>query len=594
MMRSNNIQISRVVSGKTMLSLLSFILSFMLFLPAVHAGNEKTIALVMKALSNPFFSKMEEGARSYANQQKIPLEVFGVERETDVERQISIFENLIARGYGAIVIAPADSKKLVAVCKKAVEKNIIVINIDNPLHQETMKKAGIAIPFVGSDNYLGASMVGDYVKNKLNGGGRVLVIEGIRGVENAELRKNGFIDTVTRDSEIEVVGSESANWHRDEAFSLVTSLLQQHKSIDAIFCANDKMALGALQALDSTGLTGKTLLAGYDNIESVRNEMRNGRIRATVEQHPELMGEYGVRLARQALNGQKVASFEKTPLDLVTHESFNKKIALSISTLDNQFFEILLNGAKEAAQLNGVELKFIDAHNDEAQQLIDTSRLIQENVDILVINPTNTETILPGIEMANKRGVPVITVDRKAEGGNVLCHVSSDNIEGGRLAARILATHLNNKGKIIELEGIPGTSATQDRGAGFNRELQNYPGIDVVMREAANFEREDAKQLMEYLVRQNVEFDAIFAHNDNMILGVIEALENNNIKTKPVLVGFDAIPEAVEAVKLGKLTATIAQQPSAMGRLSIAAAVRYFRGEVLPSAIDVDLSVVSQ
>jgi len=135
----------------------------------VEAGNERTVALIMKALSNPFFFKMKEGAREYAEEENIPLEIFGLERETDVEQQIGIFENLISRGYGAIVIAPADSKRLVPVCKKALDKNIVVINIDNPLQRESMDRFGIDIPFIGSDNRLGAQMIGQYVKNKLYG-----------------------------------------------------------------------------------------------------------------------------------------------------------------------------------------------------------------------------------------------------------------------------------------------------------------------------------------------------------------------------------------------------------------------------------------
>ncbi len=165
------------------------ILYLLFIITIAEAGNERTVALIMKSLSNPFFFKMEAGAREYAQEENIPLEVFGVGRETDVERQIGIFENLISRGYGAIVIAPTDSKRLVPVCKKALDKNIVVINIDNPLHRESMDHLGINIPFVGSDNRLGAQMIGKYVKNELKGRGQVILIEGIRGVENADLRK---------------------------------------------------------------------------------------------------------------------------------------------------------------------------------------------------------------------------------------------------------------------------------------------------------------------------------------------------------------------------------------------------------------------
>jgi ABC-type sugar transport system substrate-binding protein len=438
-------------------------------------------------------------------------------------------------------------------------------------------------------------MVGEYVKARLKGKGRVIVIEGIRGVENAELRKKGFIDAVTTDSKIKIVRSESANWHTDEAFSLASKLFQQHKSIDAIFCANDKMALGVLQALDLIDLAVKTIVAGYDNIESVRNEMRNNRVQATVEQHPELMGEYGVRLAWQALNGQQSPSVTQTPLDLITHESFNKKIALSVSSLDNSFFQFLLQGAQKAAELHGVALQFADAKNDDAKQLVDISKFIKEKVNLIIINPTNTEMISHGIEMANKKRIPIITVDRKSTGGNIVCHIASDNIEGGKMAARVLAKHIKSKGHVIELEGIPGTSAAHDRGAGFNEELRKYPGINVVAREAANFKRREAEQILMHILKEDkLEFDAVFAHNDNMILGVIDALEKKNLKKQPVLIGFDALPEALKAVAQGRLTATIAQQPETMGSLSVVTAVRYFRGEILPRTIDVDLSLISK
>ncbi len=573
---------------------LLFTFHLFLFVPKASAGNERTIALVMKALSNPFFSKMEEGAKKYAIEENIPFEVFGVERETDVERQIGICENLISRGYGAIVIAPADSKKLVPICKKAIEKNIIVINIDNPLHQGTIKQSGISIPFVGSDNRQGAGMVGAYLRERLAGQGRIIVIEGIRGVENADLRKKGFIETITQGSNIQIVNSQSANWHTDEALSVTTELLKEHKAIDAIFCANDKMALGALQAIDIMGLTGKVLLAGYDNIQSVRDEMHNNRIHATIEQHPELMGEYGVELAWKALNGQDIPLYRPTPLDLITHESFNKVIALSVSNSKNSFFSALLKGAQEAAALYGAKFIFKDAQNSDPKQLTDIADLLTNDIDILMVNPTNTESIVPGIEMANKKDIPVVTVDRKASGGKILCHIESDNIEGGRMAARILAQHFKGEVNVVEIEGIPGTSAAHERGVGFNEELRKLSRIKVVAREVGNFDREEARGVMKRIMQKVENFDAVFAHNDDMILGIIDVLKKANNHPPRVLIGFDAIREAKEAIQQGQLTATIAQKPEAMGRLSIETAVQYFRGHEIKPTLFVALSVITK
>jgi len=308
------------------------VISFFLFFCAasplipstVIADNDHTIALVMKALTNPFFAKMEQGAKNFAKENEISLEVFGIINETDTSHQISIMESLISRNIRAIVLAPADSKKLVPVCKKAIKQGIAIINIDNPLDYSLLKKAGLSIPFVGSNNQTGGELLGQYIKQQLKGDGRVIVIEGIRGAENAELRKSGFIKAVTKKSSIEIVASEPANWNTEEAFSVTTRLLQKYPSIDAIFCANDKMALGTLQAVDILDLNNNILIAGYDNIESVRNEIRHKRIHATMEQHPELMGAYGVMLAQKKLNGEAVPSKMATPLDIITYEVFSR------------------------------------------------------------------------------------------------------------------------------------------------------------------------------------------------------------------------------------------------------------------------------
>ncbi len=562
--------------------------------PAVsRASDEKTVALVMKALTNPFFSKMEAGARQYAQAKAIPIEVFGVERETDVERQISIVERLITRGVGAIVIAPADSKKLVGICKKALDKGIVVINIDNPFDRPLMDQLGISIPFIGSDNFVGGQLIGEYVKTKLNGQGRVLVIEGIRGVANADLRKKGFVAAIQKDSSIALVDAASANWHTDEAFSVTTRLLKTHPSIDAIFCANDAMALGALQAIELAGFKSDILIAGYDNIESVRTEIRNGRIQATIEQHPERMGEYGIASAWQRINGLTIADYKSTPLDLVTSEHFNKTAAVSISTLENSFFSIMVQGAREAAALFGMELMVFDARNQEAQQLTDMAKSIAEKVDVLIVNPTNSESIAPGIEFAHNNSIPVITVDRKASEGMVLCHIESDNAQGGRMAANILAQMLNHRGRVLEMEGIPGTSAAHERGAGFNAALRKFNQIEIAFREVGNFDRQVAKTVTLRILGHNGRLDGVFAHNDNMILGVIDAFETSGLELPKALVGFDAIPEAEDSIRNGKLSATIAQKPNTMGWLAIETAARYFRGEPIPPLRLVELKMVT-
>ncbi len=252
-------------------------------------------------------------------------------------------------------------------------------------------------------------------------------------------------------------------------------------------------------------------------------------------------------------------------------------IGLSLSTLNNPFFVTLRDGAKKAAEELGVELIVLDAQDNPAKQLNDIEDLIEKKVDLIIINPTDSDAIVSAVESANEAGIPVITVDRAANGGKVILHIASDNVAGGRMAAQIIAKALNGKGKVVELVGIPGTSAARDRGKGFEEELKKYPGLKLVAKQVANFNRAEGLTVMENILQAHPDIDAVFAQNDEMALGAIEALKEAGLLDKVIVVGFDAIPDAVEAVKKGEVYATIAQQPFKMGYLAVEKAVEYLK-----------------
>ncbi|SHO53436.1 ABC-type sugar transport system, substrate-binding protein, contains N-terminal xre family HTH domain [Desulfopila aestuarii DSM 18488] len=575
------------------ISVILMMLVIFVFPDQVQADKRDSVALVMKSLASPFFSTMAEGAQNYAKEHGIALDMFGVEQETDVDHQINIIANLISLRYGAIILAPTHSEKLIPICKKALDAGIAVITLDTHLDSATMAKAGISIPFIGTDNRIGGQMVGNYLKNRLNGKGRILAIGGYPGVENGIARIEGFIDAITQNSEIEIVASENANWRTDEALAVVSRLITKHGKIDAIFCANDFMALGALQAVDLLGLSSEIFITGYDNLESVRTEMRNGRIVATIEQHPELMGQYGVEAALNSMHGEPVALERSTPVDLITYESFGKKVTLSVSNLSNAFFATLSQHASKTATLFGIELAIKDAQDQDSRQLLDITSSSDESSNLLIINPTNAETIGPGIAYAVSLGIPVITVDRKVAVATVLSHIASDNTEGGKIAARYMAELLIGEGNVFEIEGIPGTSAAHERGAGFNSELGKYSTIEVVHRESADFNRETAKAVMLRSLPKYPNLNGIFAHNDAMLLGAVDAYQEAGKRPPRVLIGFDASSEAREAVKKGIISGTIAQQPDTMGKLAIETAVKFFRGEDIPREITVDLTLIT-
>ncbi len=269
-------------------------------------------------------------------------------------------------------------------------------------------------------------------------------------------------------------------------------------------------------------------------------------------------------------------------------------IGLSLSTLNNPFFVTLRDGAQAAADRLGVELVVVDSQDDPGTEAANMEDLIAQGVDAILVNPTDADAIVPSILAANDAGIPVFTVDRGANGGEVVSHIASDNVAGGRMAGRLLCMFLGGEGNVVELEGIPGTSAARDRGAGFNAYLEEEcTGLTVVARQTANFNRAEGLTVFENILQAEEAIDGVFAHNDEMILGAIQAAEAAGRAEDIVFVGFDAIDDAVQAVREGRLAATIAQQPAVMGQLGVETAAAYLAGEDVPEYIPVDLALVT-
>ncbi|NGQ96712.1 ribose ABC transporter substrate-binding protein RbsB [Brevibacillus sp. SYP-B805] len=267
-------------------------------------------------------------------------------------------------------------------------------------------------------------------------------------------------------------------------------------------------------------------------------------------------------------------------------------IGLAISTLNNPFFVSLKEGAEKAAKEAGADLIVVDAQDDTAKQISSVEDLIQKKVNVILINPTDSAAIATAVEAANKANIPVITVDRSAEGGQVVSHIASDNVKGGKMAGEFILEKLGGKGNIVELQGIAGTSAARDRGKGFHEAVDNKEGLKVIASQPADFDRAKGLSVMENILQSNKDIQAVFAHNDEMALGALQAIEaaGKNI----LVVGFDATDDAVKAVNEGKMAATVAQKPAAIGETAVQTAMKVVKGEKVDSFIPVDLELVTK
>ncbi|TMI92622.1 MAG: ribose ABC transporter substrate-binding protein RbsB [Bacillati bacterium ANGP1] len=269
-------------------------------------------------------------------------------------------------------------------------------------------------------------------------------------------------------------------------------------------------------------------------------------------------------------------------------------VGLAISTLNNPFFVDLRDGAQAAAAKAGVTLVVLDAQNDPARQASSIEDLIAKKAGVVIINPTDSDAIVPTVKKLNAAKIPVITVDRAANGGTVAAHIASDNVAGGVMAADYVGRRLAGRGNVVMLEGIPGSSAARDRGQGFRQGLKKYPGIRLVASQTADFDRAKGLAVMENILQAQKKIDAVFAQNDEMALGAVQAIEAARRNRVMFVVGFDAIADALKAIREGKMAATIAQQPKEMGRLAVEAAATVLKGGAVPRFTPVPLRLVTK
>ena len=288
-------------------------------------SHKPRIALVMKSLANEFFKTMADGAQAHqkAHASEYDLVVNGIKDELDVNKQVELVEQMIAQRVDAIVIAPADSKALVSVCKKAADAGITVVNIDNRFDAGALKEAGLTAPFVGPDNRKGARLVGEALAKTLKAGDKVAILEGAPNAYNGEQRKLGFEDAM-KAAGIKVVTSQTAYWETDKANRLAQSMITAHPEIKALLCANDSMALGAQKAVEESGKVGKIAVVGYDNISAVHQLVQEGKLLATADQHADQLAVYGIEYALEMLGKKGTPADKETPVDLVTKESLSK------------------------------------------------------------------------------------------------------------------------------------------------------------------------------------------------------------------------------------------------------------------------------
>ncbi|MBR6624169.1 MAG: D-ribose ABC transporter substrate-binding protein [Ruminococcus sp.] len=267
----------------------------------------------------------------------------------------------------------------------------------------------------------------------------------------------------------------------------------------------------------------------------------------------------------------------------------NGSIGLSVSTQNNPFFVTLVDGAKKAAKEKNVKLIVVDAGDDAAKQVSDIEDLIAKNISVLIVNPVDSDTVSSVVQSAVNRGIKVISADRVVNGVDIDCQIASDNVLGAELATQFIVDKVGEGAKVAELQGTSGASAAIDRGKGFHNIADDK--LKVAASQPADFDRTKGMTVMENILQANGDIKAVFAANDEMALGAMEAISAS--RKNIVVVGFDATDDAIDSIKEGRMSATIAQQPDLIGATSVETAIRLINGETVEKSIPVEVTLIT-
>jgi ribose transport system substrate-binding protein len=253
-------------------------------------------------------------------------------------------------------------------------------------------------------------------------------------------------------------------------------------------------------------------------------------------------------------------------------------IGVTLSQMSDPFFVNVKEGIFEEAKNENVKVEFADGQANAATQLSQVENFIAKQVDLIVLNPVEADPLTPAVKAANDAGIPVITFDRWVNGGKTVTHVGASAMEVGVKAGEALFDYMGGKGKIAVIEHIPGASTTIDRTKGLKEALKKYPDIKVVATQSAT-SRAEAMSVMENILTSNPDINGVYAYNDDNALGASDAIIAAKKENSIVAVGVGGTAPALDAVKQGKLLATVDILPKNEGNLAIKTAVEILKGK---------------
>lgn len=569
-------------------------------------GETWRIGALIKNESNPFFLTMKEGYEFAAARYGLDIVVGSTPTEDAADEQLAILESWINEGtFDGFIVTPFRATNLNSALAQAAEQGIPIINIDELIPADAAAESGITFATqMASNNVTAGRQAADLIASLVEAGSEVAVIEGAAGTTSSIDRVTGFSERAT-ELGLTVVASQPADWDRAKAYDVATNVLQGNPNVKAIFAANDGMGLGAVEAVEAAGLGGQVFVASVDAIPEALEAVEAGRLAGTVAQYPDEMAVLAVEAMRKVLQGRPIAPFIESPVQIITADTLANagsqlgdpqigdiRIGAITKNLSNEFFLTMSEGYERAAADLGVTVEVGSTPTEDAadeQLAILETWLNDGGFQGIIATPVLTTSLNSGLARATEMGLPVINIDElipadaaaEESGVDISQRIASGNRRAGALAAQHFIANLPAGAQVVVIDAA-GTTAF-DRIQGF-AEAAEAGGLTVNYLfssgagEPADMDRERGYAIATSLLQTNPELKAIFAPRDGMGLGVVEAVEDAGLTGQVIVASVDAVPEALQAVRDGRLAGTVAQFPDEMAYLAVESMIKLIEG----------------
>jgi ribose transport system substrate-binding protein len=571
--------------------------------PADTAKKTLNVAVVVKAVTSDYWKAVGAGVEAAVKSDPtIKASFLGPNEETDIEGQIRILEAQIASKVDALAVAPSQADQVQPTLEKAVKAGIPVILIDTDIASFTGKTS-----FVGTDNKLGGKLGGEFIAKQLKSGDQVAIIRGAAGDPVHNLRETGAKEAMEA-AGLKVVAIQPADSDRAKGQSVAENLLTANPDLKAIFATNDEMALGAFNAAKAAKKT--LVVCGFDASPDALKSIAAGELSASIAQFAGKIGELGTQTAAKAARGEKVDAFVNTGVEVVSKDNVAKfmgggdkpaatnkplNIAVVVKAVTSDYWKAVGAGVDAAMKSDpSIKASFLgpNEETDIEGQIRILEAQIASKVDALAVAPSQADQVQPTLEKAVKAGIPVILIDTDiATFTNKASFVGTDNKLGGKLGGEFIAKQLKSGDQVAIIRGAAGDPVHNLRETGA-KDAMEAAGLKVVAIQPADSDRAKGQSVAENLLIANPDLKAIFATNDEMALGAVNAAKS--AKKTLVVCGFDASPDALKSIAAGELSASIAQFASKIGELGTLTAAKVARGEKADAFVNTGVEVVSK